>query len=92
MKSTISLGVRFQEGKICGDAGLLQGRMSASGMIPADETVTSLMPLVVEEFHQLGADGVCARRKRIERADYVDVFLHGGGGDHLRGFGASRCR
>src|SRR5467141_4136220 len=65
-----------------GDAGLLQGRDVGFGDDAADEDGDVVHAFVVEEFHELGADGVVGSGEDGE-ADDVDVFLDGGGGDHL---------
>src|SRR5713226_1192744 len=67
-----------------GDAGLFQGGDVGFGNDAADEDGDVIHAFVVEQFHQLGADGV-VRAGEDGETDHVDVFLHGGGGDHLRG-------
>jgi len=67
-----------------GDAGLLQGRDVGFGDDAADEDGDIVHAFFVEEFHELGADGV-VRAGENGKADHVDVFLDGGGGDHLGG-------
>ena len=66
-----------------GDAGLLEGGNVGFGDDAADENGDVVHAFVVEEFHELGADGV-VRAGEDGEADHVDVFLDGGGGDHLR--------
>jgi hypothetical protein len=66
-----------------GDAGLLQSRDVGFGNDAADEDGDVGHALVVEKFHELRANGVVGTREDRE-ADDVDVFLDGGGGDHLR--------
>jgi len=65
-----------------GDAGLLQGGDVGGGDDAADEDGDVGHAFVVEEFHELRADGVVRAGKNGE-ADDVNVFLDGGGGDHL---------
>src|SRR5258707_723148 len=67
-----------------GDAGLLEGGDVGFGDDAADEDGDVVHAFVVEEFHELGADGVVGSGEDGE-ADDVDVFLDGGGGDHLGG-------
>src|SRR5258708_31086298 len=67
-----------------GDAGLFEGGDVGFGDDAADEDGDVVHALVVEELHQLRADGVM-RAGEDGEADNVDVFLDGGGGDHLRG-------
>ena len=67
-----------------GDAGLLEGGDVGFGDDAADEDGDVVHALVVEEFHQLGTDGVVSAGEDGE-ADHVYVFLDGSGGDHLRG-------
>src|SRR5229473_5424474 len=66
------------------DAGLFEGGDVGFGDDAADEDGDVGHAFVVEEFHELGADGV-VRAGENREADDVDVFLDGGGGDHLRG-------
>ena len=66
-----------------GDAGLLQCRNVGFGDDAADEDGDVVHAFVTEEFHELGADGV-VRAGEDGKADDVNVFLHSGGGDHLR--------
>src|SRR5882762_5862013 len=65
-----------------GDAGLLQGRDVGFGDDAADEDGDVVHAFVVEEFHELWADGVVRAGKDGE-ADDVDVFLDSGRGDHF---------
>lgn len=65
-----------------GDAGLLERRNVGFGNDAADKDGNVGHAFVAEEFHQLGADGVM-RAGEDREADHVDVFLDGGGGDHL---------
>jgi hypothetical protein len=67
-----------------GDAGLLEGGDVGLGNDAADEDGDICHAFVVEEFHELRADGVVRAGKDGETDD-VDVFLDGGGGDHLGG-------
>ena len=67
-----------------GDAGFFQGGDVGFGDDAADEDGDVVHAFFVEEFHELGAEGVVGAGKDRE-ADDVDVFLDGGGGDHLRG-------
>ena len=67
-----------------GDAGLLQGGNVGGGDDAADEDGDVGHAFVVEEFHELRADGIVRAGENGE-ADDVDVFLDGGGGDHLGG-------
>src|SRR6266481_3999592 len=66
-----------------GDAGLLQCRNVGFGDDAADKDGDVVHAFVTEELHELGADGV-VRAGENGKADNVDVFLDGGGGDHLR--------
>ena len=66
-----------------GDAGLFQGGDVSFGDDAADQDGDVGHSFVVEEFHQLGADGV-VRTGEDGEANNVDVFLNCGGGDHLR--------
>ena len=65
-----------------GDAGLFEGGDVGFGDDAADEDGDVVHAFVVEKFHQLRADGVVGAGEDRE-ADHVDVFLYGGGGDHL---------
>jgi len=65
-----------------GDAGLLEGGDVSFGNDAADEDGDVGHAFVVEELHQLRADGVVRAGKDGETDD-VHVFLDGGGGDHL---------
>ena len=77
-------GLRGGSGKEdFGDAGLLEGGDVGLGNDAADEYGDVVHAFFVEEFHELGADGV-VRAGEDGKADDVDVFLDGGGGDHLR--------
>jgi hypothetical protein len=67
-----------------GDARLFEGRDVGFGDDAADQDGDVVHSLFAEEFHELGADGVVRAGKNRE-ADDVDVFLDGGGGDHLGG-------
>src|SRR5690348_6974220 len=49
----------------------------------ADEDSDVVHPFFAEEFHEAGAESV-VRAGEDGEADDVHVFLHGGGGDHLR--------
>ena len=66
------------------NAGLLQGGDVGFGDDASDKNGDIVHAFLMEEFHELGADGVVRAGKDGE-ADDVDVFLDGGGGDHLRG-------
>ena len=66
------------------DAGLFHGRNVCFGNDAADENRDVVHTLFAQQGHELRADGVvCAGKDR--EADNVDVFLDGGGGDHLGG-------
>src|SRR5467141_604010 len=67
-----------------GNAGFFEGGDIGFGDNAADENGDVGHAFVVEEFHQLGADGVVGSGEDGE-ADDVDVFLDGGGGDHFGG-------
>ena len=67
-----------------GDAGFFQGGDVGTGNDAADEDGNVVHAFFVEKFHELGAEGVVGAGEDGE-ADDVDVFLDGGGGDHLRG-------
>jgi len=67
-----------------GDAGFFQGGNVGSGDDAADEDGDVVHAFFVEEFHELGAEGVVGAGEDRE-ADDVDIFLDGSGGDHLRG-------
>ena len=67
-----------------GDAGFFEGWDVGFRNDAADEDGDVVHALVVEELHQFRADGVM-RAGEDGEADDVDVFLHGGGSDHLRG-------
>src|ERR1700676_5438173 len=66
-----------------GDAGFFEGGDVGSGNDAADEDGDVLHAFFVEEFHELRAESVVGAGEDRE-ADDVDVFLDGGGGDHLR--------
>ena len=65
-----------------GDTGLFECGDVGFGNDAADENGDVGHAFVAEEFHELGADGVVGAGENRE-ADDVDVFLDGGGGDHL---------
>jgi hypothetical protein len=67
-----------------GDAGFFQRGDIGFGNDAADEDGDVLHAFVVEQSHELGAERVVRAGKNGE-ANYVDVFLNGGGGDHFRG-------
>src|SRR5467141_3152579 len=67
-----------------GDAGLFECGDVGFGDDAADENGNIVHAFVVEEFHQLGADGVVGAGEDGE-ADDVDILLDGGGGDHFGG-------
>ena len=60
-----------------GDAGLLEGGNVGFGDDAADEDSDVVHAFVVEEFHQLRADGV-VRPGEDRETDHVDVFLNCG--------------
>jgi hypothetical protein len=64
------------------DAGFFQGGDVGFGDDAANEDGDVSHAFVVEEFHELGTDGVM-RAGEDGEADDVDIFLDGGGGDHL---------
>jgi len=66
-----------------GDAGLLEGGDVGAGNDAADEDGDFVHAFFVEEFHELGTERVVGAGEDGEAND-VDVFLDGGGGDHLR--------
>src|ERR1043166_6791799 len=70
------------------DAGLLQGGDIGFGNDAADEDGHVVHAFFAQEFHELRADGV-VRAGEDGEADDVDVFLDGGGGDHLGGLAES---
>ena len=65
-----------------GDPRLFEGGYVRFGDDAADEDGDVVHAFVVEEFHELRADGVVSTGKDGE-ADDVNVFLDGGGSDHL---------
>src|ERR1700730_2520693 len=65
-----------------GDAGFFQGGDVGPGNDAADQNGDVVHAFFVEEFHELRAEGVVGAGENGE-ADDVDVFLDGGGGDHL---------
>jgi hypothetical protein len=65
------------------DAGLLECRDVGFGDDAADKDGDIVHAFFMEEFHELGTDGVVGAGENGQ-ADNVDVFLNGGGGDHLR--------
>src|ERR1700719_2550037 len=67
-----------------GDAGFFHGGDVGFGDDAAYQDDYVVHALGFEESHQLGADGVVRAGKDGE-GDDVDVFLNGGGGDHLGG-------
>jgi hypothetical protein len=67
-----------------GDTGFFEGGNVGFGDDAADENGDVAHAFVVEELHELGADGV-VRAGEDGEADDVDVFLHGGRGDHFGG-------
>lgn len=67
-----------------GDAGFFQGGDVGAGDDAADEDGDVVHAFFVEEFHELRAERVVGAGKD-GKADDVDVFLDGGGGDHLWG-------
>src|SRR5579859_1820923 len=67
-----------------GDTGFLQAGNVGLGNNPAEEDSDIVHALLVQQAHELGAEGVVRAGKDGE-ADDVDVFLDRGGGDHLRG-------
>jgi hypothetical protein len=67
-----------------GDAGLLEGGNIGFGDDPAEDYGDVVHAFVAEQRHELWAEGVVGAGENRE-ADDVDVFLDGGGGDHLRG-------
>src|SRR5262249_44042306 len=68
--------------KDLGDAGLLEGGNVGFGNDASDEDGDVVHAFFVKQFHKLGADGV-VRAGEDGEADDVDVFLYGGGGNHL---------
>src|SRR5215470_7716932 len=66
------------------DTGFFQRGNVGFGDDTADEDGDVVHAFFVKELHQLRAEGVVGAGKDGE-ADDVDVFLGGGGGDHLRG-------
>jgi len=66
------------------DAGFFQRGDIGFGNNAADENGDVLHAFVMEQSHELGAEGVVCSGENGE-ADHVNVFLDGGGGDHLRG-------
>src|SRR5215813_6412489 len=68
--------------KDLGDAGLLEGGNVGFGNDAPDEDGDVVHAFFVKQFHKLGADGV-VRAGEDGEADDVDVFLYGGGGNHL---------
>ena len=65
-----------------GDAGFFHGGDVGFGDDAADEDGDVVHAFGFEQGHELGADGV-VRAGQDGEADDVDVFLNGGGGDHL---------
>jgi len=77
------LGGSSGEEDFC-DAGLLEGGNVGAGDDATYQNGYVVHALFVEQIHELGANGVVGAGEDRE-ADYVDVFLNGGGGDHFRG-------
>src|SRR5580692_11370438 len=67
-----------------GDAGFFQGGDVGARNDAANEDGDVVHAFFVEELHELRAEGVVGAGEDGETDD-VDVFLDGGGGDHLRG-------
>jgi len=67
-----------------GDAGLLKGGDVSFRDDAADEDGDVVHAFFMKEFHELRAEGIVGAGEDGE-ADDVDVFLGGGGGDHLGG-------
>ncbi len=67
-----------------GDAGFFEGEDVGFGNDAAEKDGDVVHALVVKKLHELGADGVVGAGEDGE-ADDVDIFLDGGGGDHLWG-------
>src|SRR5947207_12943569 len=65
------------------NAGLLQGGDVGFGDDASDKNGDIVHAFLMEESHELGADGVVRPGQDAEAAD-VDVFVNTGGGDHLR--------
>ena len=65
-----------------GDAGFFQGGDVGFGDDAAEEDGDVIHAFFVKHGHELGADGVVRAGKNGE-ADDVNVFLNGGGSDHL---------
>ena len=67
-----------------GDAGLFHGGNVRFGNDAADEDGDVAHAFFAQQVHELRANGI-VRAGKDREADDVDVFLHGGGGDHLGG-------
>ena len=68
--------------KNSGNTRFFHGRDVGFGNDAADEDGNVVHPFIVEQLHELRADGVVRAGKDGE-ADDIDVFLDGGGGDHF---------
>jgi hypothetical protein len=66
------------------DAGLFEGRDVRAWDDTAYQDGYVVHAFFFKEIHELRADGVVGAREDGE-ADYVNVFLDRGGGDHFRG-------
>ena len=66
----------------------LSAGMSASGIVPPSNTGNVVHPLLLEQIHQLRRQRVVSSRKN-GKPDDVDIFLNGGGCDHLGGLAKS---
>jgi len=70
--------------KISAMPDFFEGGDVGAGDDAANEDGDVVHAFFVEEFHELGTEGVVGAGEDGE-ADDVDIFLDGGGGDHLRG-------
>src|ERR1700682_528252 len=67
-----------------GDACFLESRNIRFGDDAAEKDGHVIHSFLVEQAHELRAEGVM-RAGQYGQADDINVFLHGGGSDHLRG-------